>query len=308
MCLQTELKPGIKTKPIARSAILNFRSYLNKYTFYKWKAIILFYFRSTLSSMLFQQKKYIQFLLKATNQHGVHSPFVYLLVTKCLYKRSSHILWKSFLKIRNTIAKDHRKVKFSEFKRTSNNSKTNPFTISEIGKIEGISNKKAKLLIKIIDYLKPKNILEIGTSIGLGTVSIKLANTDSSIITLEGCPEKIKIAEAVFLQNKLSAMETVHGNFLETLPSIVKNKQFDFIYFDGIPTKEATLKYFEISLQAIHNDSFFIFNSISVNTQMQAAWSQIKKHPKVSVTVDLFYLGIVFFRKEQAKENFKIRV
>jgi len=306
--LQTGLKPRIKTNANEIPTLLNFRSSLNKCTFYKWKAIILFYFRATFSSMLFRQKKYFQFLLKATNHHGVHSPFVYLLVTKCFYKRSSSIVWKSFLKIRKSIAKDHRKIEVSDFNLASSNSKNNPSAISEIGKTEGISNKKAKLLIKIVRYLKPKDILEIGTSVGLGTVAIKLANTNSSITTAEGCHEKIKIAEALFVKNKLNAIQMVHGDFSETLSSIVQNKQFDFIYFDGKPTREATLTYFEISLQTIHNDSFFIFNSISLNTEMQAAWSQIKKHPKVSVTIDLYYLGIVFFRKEQAKEDFKIRV
>ncbi|EAR12097.1 hypothetical protein PI23P_12207 [Polaribacter irgensii 23-P] len=258
--------------------------------------------------MLFRQKKYIQFLLKATNQHGVHSPFVFLLVTKCFYVKLENTLWNKFLNAKSSTAKNHHKIKTLNFDSTSNVFEKKLLKISELGKLEGISNKNAKLLIKIIQYLKPKNILEIGTSIGLGTTAIKIANKNSSITTIEGCPEKIKIARALFLENKLNASEIIAGNFSETLLTTVQKKQFDFIYFDSNPTKEATLAFFKIGIQGIHNDSFFIFNSIYKNAEMQAAWSQIKKHPKVRVTIDIFYFGIVFFRKEQAKENFKIRV
>jgi predicted O-methyltransferase YrrM len=258
--------------------------------------------------MLFRQRKYLQFLLKATNQHGVHSPFVYRLVTNCFYKKADGNVWKSYIAVKSSITNDHREINVLDLNSTSKGLKNKPRKISKIGKIEGISNKKAKILIKIISYLKPKNILEVGTSVGLGTTAIKIANKNSLITSLEGCPEKIKIAQALFLKNKLNAIETVLGDFSETLPSTVLKKQFDFIFFNGNPTKEATLTCFEIGLQTIHNDSFFIFNSISKNPEMQVAWSQIIKHPSVRVSIDVYDFGIIFFRKEQAKEDFIIRV
>ena len=98
------------------------------------------------------------------------------------------------------------------------------------------------------------------------------------------------------------------GDFAETLPLAAKNNLFDFIYFDGNHTKKDTLDYFDYCLTTLTNESIWIFDDIYWSKEMKETWSTIKKHPKVTVTVDVFYFGIVFFRKEQAKEHFKIRV
>ncbi len=87
-----------------------------------------------------------------------------------------------------------------------------------------------------------------------------------------------------------------------------KSATFDLIYFDGNHQKSATLQYFESLLPTAHNDSVFIFDDIHLSEEMEDAWKEIKKHPKVQVTIDTFYLGLVFFRREQAKEHFKIRL
>jgi hypothetical protein len=41
---------------------------------------------------------------------------------------------------------------------------------------------------------------------------------------------------------------------------------------------------------------------------MEKAWDEIKKQEEVTLTIDLFYIGIVFFRKEnKQKQHFTIR-
>lgn len=258
--------------------------------------------------MLFQQKKYIQFLLKATNQHGVHSPFVYKLVTTCFYKKVDKNSLLQFKLIKQQLLDNKKTIKVTDFGSGSKIFKSNQRKVSKIVKVAGISLKKAKLLLKITNYFQPKNILEIGTSLGLGTTSLQLGNNNATITTLEGCTETSQVAKALFIHNNFTNIHIINGDFKETLHASIVNKKLDCIYFDGNHTKKATLHYFKTCLETIHNNSYFIFDDIYWNKEMVAAWTEIKKHPKVTVTVDLFYLGIVFFRKEQAKEHFKIRV
>lgn len=257
--------------------------------------------------MLYQQKKYLQFIFKASNQHGIHSPFVYQLVTRCFYKKIAKNSWRTFLNARQYLLDNKKIIKVTDFGSGSKVFKNNERQVSKIVKVAGISSEKAKLLIKTVNYFKPKNILEIGTSLGLGTSAIKIGNDNAAITTLEGCPETSKIAQDLFDENNFNAIDIIQGDFSKTLSKSTENKQFDLIYFDGNHTKQATLNYFEECLKTIHNDSFFIFDDIYWTAEMQEAWSIIKKHPKVTVTVDVFYFGIVFFRKEQVKEHFKIR-
>ncbi len=258
--------------------------------------------------MIYLLTKYLEFFFKSTNQHGVHSPFVYMLTTACFYKNISINLWESFLKIKQQLLDNKSFIKVTDFGSGSKVFKTNKRQISKITKVAGISNKKAKLLIKIVNYFKPEYILEIGTSVGLSTSAIKIANQNSEMITLEGCSETATIAKELFLKNKLLQINSIIGNFKETIPKSVDNKKFDFIYFDGNHTKKATLNYFNTCLPTVKNDTFWIFDDIYWNKEMQETWSEIKSHPKVTVTVDVFHFGIVFFRKEQQKEHFKIRV
>ncbi|TMM31041.1 class I SAM-dependent methyltransferase [Polaribacter aestuariivivens] len=257
--------------------------------------------------MFYQQKQYIKFLLKATNQHGVHSPFVYNLVTKCIYKKTDRKLWFYFKTIKQHLLDNKQKIKVTDFGAGSKYFKTNERKISEIAKVAGISNKKAKLLIHIINYFKPAVTLEVGTSLGLATSAIKIGNNSTKITTLEGCRETSKIASEL-LNNNFKNINIITGNFNETLPEISKKNKYDFIYFDGNHTKKSTLKYFNTCLKTSDNNSMWIFDDIYWSKDMQEAWMEIKNNPAVTVTVDLFYFGIVFFRKEQAKEHFKIRV
>jgi predicted O-methyltransferase YrrM len=252
--------------------------------------------------------EYLKFLSKSSNQHGVHSPFIYNLVTKCFYKKTDATLLKLLLKIKQQLLDNKTVIKVTDFGTGSKIFKTNSREVSKIAKVAGISNKKAKLLIRLIAYFKPANILEIGTSIGLGTSAIKIGNNETQITTLEGCPETCRIAQELFKKNNFNKINIITGDFKETLPKVVNNQQFDFIYFDGNHNKKATLDYFKTCLPTINNNSVWVFDDIYWSKEMKEAWSEIKNHPKVKVTVDVFHWGIVFFRQEQEKEHFKIRV
>ena len=258
--------------------------------------------------MLYQQRKYLRFLLKANNQYGVHSPFVYQLITKCFYKKTPKNLWRKYLNAKQDVFNQQKKNKVSDFDVRFKILKNNERQVSKAMKVAGISNKKAKILIKTISYFKPKNILEIGTSLDLESTAIKTGSENITITTLESCPKTSLVKQELFEKNNFNAIKILSGDSSKTLLKYTQNKQFDCVFFGRNQTKQATLNYFEECLNTIHNRSFFIFDAIYWTEEMQEAWLTIKKHPKVTVTIDVFYFGIVFFRKEQTKEHFKIRI
>ena len=181
--------------------------------------------------------------------------------------------------------------------------------VNQIAKNAGISSKRAKLLFRIVRYFQPENILEIGTSLGLATSAMALANKNAKMITLEGCPQTMAIAKNQCQLQNLTNVEFVNTKFEDYLKTHnQKPKIHNLIYFDGNHSKEATLSYFNLLLPTITNDTVWIFDDIHWSNGMQEAWLAIKNHPKVNVTIDTFQWGIVFFRKEQQKEHFVIRV
>ncbi|PTM10939.1 MAG: methyltransferase [Bacteroidetes bacterium] len=257
--------------------------------------------------MLYQIKQYIKFLKTATNQHGVHSPFVYELVTRCFYNKTYRKAYDILKTFRKELYTNTETITITDFGSGSRVFKSNQRKISQIAKTSGITSKRAKLLYRIAQYLGAKKILELGTSLGLGTSALSLADKNANITTIEGCPEIGKIAQQQFHKFQLNNIDLKTDTFKNTLPQLVSNT-YDLIYIDGHHDKEATINYFETLLPTTNNNTVFIFDDIHWSKGMTEAWEIIKAHPKVTISIDTFFWGIICFRKEQAKEHFTIRV
>ncbi len=152
-------------------------------------------------------------------------------------------------------------------------------------------------------------MIELGTSLGLTTAYFAKAAPDAQIISLEGCPETMRLAEENFSQLGISNVKTVLGNIDLTFPEFLReqNQKLDLVFFDANHRLEPTVRYFHDALPYHDDDTVFVFDDIYWSEEMTAAWEAIKAHPDVTVTVDLFWIGLVFFRKTQAKENFVLR-
>ena len=257
--------------------------------------------------MLHILKSYINFIWNSKNEHGVHSPFVFDLVTKCFYDKTKFSEYTVLKQYRNLLLVNKNTIDVTDFGAGSRVFKSNTREISKIAKNAGISPKNAELLFRIVNYFQPESILEIGTSLGLATSALSLGNKSSKITTLEGCPNTMSIAKNQYQLQNLNNIEFINTEFSSYLKKL-PTSSFQLIYFDGNHSQKATLEYFELLLPTITNDSVWIFDDIHWSAEMENTWEIIKKHPKVKVTIDTFQWGIVFFRAEQEKEHFVIRV
>jgi len=258
--------------------------------------------------MFFQIKNYLFFLFLSTNKYAIHSPFVFNLMTKCFNTVIDFEKDTILKKYKQELQKETSSINVIDFGAGSKAFRSNKRKIKEITKNAGITIKNAQLLIRFVNYFKCKEILEIGTSLGIGTLSLSLGNENTKITTLEGCPETQKIAQNYLHKYKIDNIDFVLGNFKNTLETVL-NKKYDLIYFDGNHQKEPTITYFEQCLKAKHKDTVFIFDDIHWSKGMNQAWSYIKNHKEVSLTIDTFYWGFVFFREEQfEKEQFVLRI
>lgn len=259
--------------------------------------------------MLQQIKSYLNFLYHSKNEHGVHSPFVFKLVTKCFYDKQNYPEYSILKSYLNTLLQNKNTIEVTDFGAGSRVFKSNTRQIAKIAKTAGITPKRAELLFRIVRYFQPENILEIGTSLGLATSALALGNPDAKITTLEGCQNTLNQCQSQlqkFNINNVNCVNTEFSSFLKNLQPSTYNLQL--IYFDGNHSKAATLNYFELLLPTVTNETVWIFDDIHWSAEMEEAWEIIKNHPKVTVTIDTFQWGLVFFRAEQEKEHFVIRV
>ncbi len=254
---------------------------------------------------MYQITAYIKFLFSSTNQHGVHSPFIYNFVTKCLYDKTNYDDYSELKNYSHALLTNNNSIEITDFGSGSRVFKTNKRPIKQIAKISGTPLKRAKLFYRLSNYFQPKTTLEIGTSLGIATQALASGNPENNITSIEGCPNIAEQANRHL--SKFKNVNLLTGEFKNVIPTLNEEK-FDFIFFDGHHSKQATIEYFEMLLPKAHNDSIFVFDDIYWSKEMTEAWEYIKTHKSVTVTVDCFYLGFVFFRKEQVKEHFKIRI
>lgn len=257
-------------------------------------------------STLHQIKTYIKWLPKTYYLHGIHSPFVFQLKRKCLKDRIPYNSYSVLSSYRRQLRTNQKEITVTDFGAGSRVFKSNTRKIQDIARHAGATPKRMQLLYRLVRYLQPENILELGTSLGLATVAMAI-DTTTKVTTLEGCPETATVAQEQFRDFEITNIHCIINPFEKSLAAITANT-YDFIYFDGNHSKKATLAYAKELLSTATNTSCWVFDDIHWSHQMTEAWSEIKKIPEISVTIDCFWYGIVFFRKEQHKEHFYIRV
>ena len=253
---------------------------------------------------------YIKYLLRSGNEHSIHSPFLFDLYTQVIsQKKDNKAEYDSLKQLRKELLRSNKEIEILDLGAGSRINKSNTRKIKTIAKNAEKPEKFGKLFNRLIHRFQPQTILELGTSLGLTTLYMSRASTESQIISFEGCPETAKIARENFTKSDARNIEIVIGNIDETLPKALAKlpNRVDFAYFDANHRYEPTVRYFENCLPYAHNDSLFIFDDIYWSPEMTQAWDYIRQHPQVTLTVDLFWIGLVFFRKEQAKENFVLR-
>ncbi|MBE0663106.1 MAG: class I SAM-dependent methyltransferase [Bacteroidales bacterium] len=253
---------------------------------------------------------YLDYLRKSKSAHGIHSPFVYQFITEVLHDKTYFAGYELVKNARNRFRRSKQLIEITDFGAFAGKHrfKTRFRRVGQIAGGSGVPARMGELLFRIVRHYKPENIIELGTSLGISTMYLSLANPDARITTIEGCATTAEIAQKNFKDHQLENIELRCGEFRHMLDHVVKEMpRLDFAFIDGNHRKEPTLHYFNACLEKSHNGTILVFDDIYWSKGMKQAWTKIKAHPQVSVSIDLFRFGIVFFREELSKENFVIR-
>ena len=254
-------------------------------------------------------KEYLLHRFKAKTRHGIHSPFVYRLVDKVIYDFEAKKVYAETEALRKQLLNDNRSIRVLDLGAGSRVNNDQTKKISDIARNALKPPRLAQLLYRLAADQKPQNIIELGTCLGITTVYLQKAEPKAKVYTLEGSPETAAVASETFINAGLNSIAEITGNFDDTLPGVIDElDQLDFVFVDGNHQKDATLEYFEWCLPKAHENTLLIFDDIYWSEGMKEAWNEIKAHPQVTVTVDLFWIGLVFFKPGQVKEDFLVRV
>ncbi len=251
---------------------------------------------------------FLKYICRARNHHGIHSPFVYELYNDIVRDSSKPDCHAAVEAVRKELKKDHSTINITDFGSGSLINSSRSRKISDIVRSASKSPRWGRLLYKLIRRFGYRNIIDLGTSFGLTTAYEAMAASEGTVTSFEGCPETASVARCNFEQLGISNVHLVTGNIDETLPALLaETGGVDMVFFDANHRYEPTMRYFRWCLANKHENSCFVFDDIYLTAGMKKAWQEIKDHEEVSVTLDFFFVGVVFFRSRQAKEHFTLR-
>ena len=258
-------------------------------------------------------KIWLQYQFTASNGkgHGVHSPFVFNFIKEVLNDKDNYDCYQSVEAVRRSLQQDNTELEIRDFGAGSRVNSSQRRKVSSIARSALKPAKFSQLLFRMVHYYKPATVVELGTSLGVTSAYLASGNTSAKVLTMEGAPAVAAVARNNFEQLGLQNIQLVEGNFDDTLPGVLEGcgtSGVDFAFIDGNHRYEPTVQYFKQLLSVTNEYSIVILDDIHWSADMEKAWKEVQEHPAVTMTIDLFFIGIVLFRTEfKIKQHFSVR-
>ncbi len=247
--------------------------------------------------------EYIKYRLNAKYLHGVHSPFVYDFMKNATGINIKEQHQEEILQCISNVNSNKKEIIVQDYGAKSKKLKGKR-SVREIFKTSSSYGKNALLLYRISNYFKPKRILELGTSIGIGSLHLHLGCPSAHITSVEGCQETFNLAKQNLESTNIELMNSTFYDYIKSL----NEESFDLIFIDGHHDGEALKYYLKLLSDYIHNDTIIVLDDIRWSKSMFNAWNKIKLEKKYHLSMDFFRMGVLMKRPQQEKEHFILKL
>jgi predicted O-methyltransferase YrrM len=247
----------------------------------------------------------MRWFFRAKTRYNVHSPFVYRFTEKVVEEKRAFYAFKDIEILRKLLLKNRNVLKIKDYGAGSLVSGEKERSVRSLVKYSATMPLYCRFLFHLINEYKPKTMLEMGTSVGISTLYQSRAAMKAKFITIEGDPGIAEVARQNLTRMKATNVQQMVGTFEEKLePALKELKTLDYAFIDGNHREKPTIEYFEKCLEYANENSIFVFDDIHWTQGMEDAWNTIIAHPKVTLSIDMYFFGLVFFRKDfKKKEN-----
>jgi predicted O-methyltransferase YrrM len=258
----------------------------------------------------FRAIRYLSYILLSRHKkgHRIHSPFIYDLVSRVFRNKIDPATIMAIEEIRGKMITDKRSILVKDLGSRESSLKTNFRRVSDLARYSPVSRKYGKLLSNLAAEFGKPLIIELGTSLGISTMYMAASCKEAIVCTIEGCPETAAIARQNFIDAGLNNINMLEGPFDEVLPVLVaSDEKPGLVFIDGNHRKAPVINYFNQIAELSDYKTVIIVDDINYSKEMAEAWDELKLHKKVSVSIDLFRMGILFFREGINHNNYIIR-
>tara|TARA_R110001606_G_scaffold399099_2_gene580593 strand:- start:77147 stop:77938 length:792 start_codon:yes stop_codon:yes gene_type:complete len=257
----------------------------------------------SLSRRLYPAKAYFSYWLNAVDEQSLHSPFLFKFYNEVLKPKSPSATFEPIEKHRRALLRDKRLIDLQDPGAGSLVSRSQQRTVGSIAKHSLSSPAFCSFLYRLTRFQQPEHSLEIGTSLGISAAYINKAFS-GQLTTIEGSPAIAAMARETFDRLACQNIKLIEGRAQEALtPFIQTTPKLDLVFIDAHHSEEATLSFFEKLRESLHQQSIAVVGDIHWSAGMERAWQQLTQHESVTLSVDTFHAGILFFNPDLRKET-----
>ena len=255
-----------------------------------------------------------------TTGEGIHSPYLFELVRFILRDRNAYYCFADIERRRVFLKACNDELDVVDFgSQGSKEGKRVRRKVSEIAKTHLERPEVGQLLFRLVNWIgehekRPLEIVELGTSLGVTTAYLASADSRNTVQTYEGSGKVLQVAQGVWRALRLENIRWIEGDIDQTLlnrdHSLLNNApaHVDIAYVDANHTYEATKRYADFLLERLNQKGVLAIDDIHYSEEMERAWQELKLDPRVTTTMDLYHLGLIFVDPHYLKRHYKIRI
>lgn len=262
-----------------------------------------------------------------TTGEGIHSPYLFELVRFILRDENPYYCFADIERRRDYLLRCEDELEVVDYgSQGSPEGKRLTRRVSDIAKTHLESAAVAQVLFRLVNWIgqqekHPLEILELGTSFGITTAYLASPDSRNTVTTFEGSGEVLKIAQGVWRALKMENIRWEEGPIDKTLFNYVRTSDhahadadktdarwLDIAYLDANHTYEATMRYAALLLPLLPEKGVMVLDDIHYSEEMEQAWEELKADPRVTTSMDLYHIGLLFVDPHYLKRHYKIRI
>ena len=280
-------------------------------------------------SKIHQIGAFIRHFLTAWNTSGeaIHSPYLFRLVRFVLRDENAYYCFRDIERRRELLLACEDSLGVVDYGSAGSPEGLHvQRRVCDIAKNHLESARVGQVLFRIVNFLheeekRPLQILELGTSLGITTAYLASVDSRNKVVTMEGSEAVLRVAQGVWRMLKLENIEWIQGNIDDTLYNIyigergkVKGErgkergELDLAFVDANHTYEATIRYADFLLNRLTEKGILVLDDIHYSEQMERAWRELKADPRVTTSMDLYHVGLLFVDTHYLKRHYRIRI